>query len=122
MKALSPATVATELRAIEAEEKRLVERKEELRKKLFDSLKKQGVVSVKLKDGTIYMVSKRHSLEPLFTMKEQAMKWALEHNAVKIDTAKSFQILRHQLEMPKFFKIKTTEYLVVRRPGQADNE
>jgi hypothetical protein len=120
--ALSPVTVATELRAIEAEEKRIAARKEELRKQLFDSLKKQGVVSVKLKDGTNYIISKRHSLEPLLTMKEQAWKWALEHNAIKIDNSKAFQILRHQLYMPNLFRLKTTEYLVVRRPGANDDE
>ena len=122
MKALSPVTVATELRAIEAEEKRLTTRKEELRKQLFDSLKKQGVASVKLKDGTLYLVGKRDSLEPLMTMKAQAYQWALEHNSLKIDTMKAFQILRHQLDLPKFFRIKTTEYLIVRRPGAVDEE
>src|SRR4051794_34598629 len=113
--AVSPVTVATELHALEAEEKRIAARKEELRTALFKSLKEQGVASVKLTDGTLYMVSKRHSLEPLLTMKDEAWKWAQEHNALKINVTKAFQILRHQLETPKFFRIKTTEYLVVRR-------
>jgi hypothetical protein len=119
---LSPVTVATQLHALEAEEKRIAVRKEELRKQLFDGLKAQGVVSVKLKNGTHYILNKRHTLEPLMTMKDQAMSWALEHNAVKIDTAKSFQILRHQLDMPKFFRVKTTEYLTVRRPGAVNDD
>src|SRR5918998_1140240 len=109
--ALSPVTVATELHAIQAEQKRLKEREDELRAALFESLRSQGVASVKLQDGTQYVVAKRHSLEPLLTMKEQAWKWALEHNALKLDTSKAFKILRHQLDTPKFFKVKTTEYL-----------
>src|SRR4051812_46263819 len=120
--AVSSVTVATELHAIQAEQRRLKGREEELRAQLFKSLKQQGVKSVRLDDGTMYMRSERHSLEALMTMKDKAYKWALEHNALKIDTAKSFQILRHELEMPKFFRVKTNEYLVVRRPGQADEE
>jgi hypothetical protein len=119
--AISLITVATELHAIQTEQKRLKEREEELRAALFDSLKSQGVASVKLKDGTQYVVAKRHSLEPLQTMKEQAWKWAVEHNALKLDTSKAFKILRHQLDTPKFFRIKMTEYLVVRRPGAVND-
>src|SRR3954467_4192242 len=104
--ALSPITVATELHAIEAEERRLTARKEELRKQLFDNPKKQGVASVKLKDGTQYIISKRHSLKPLLTMKDEAWKWAVEHNALKLDDSKAFKILRHQIDTPKFFRVK----------------
>src|SRR4051812_15686571 len=120
--AISPVTVATELHAIQTEQKRLKEREEELRAALFDSLKQQGVKSVKLEDETIYLRSERHSLEPLLTMRDEAWKWAVEHNALKLDSSKAFKILRHQLEMPKFFRVKTSEYLVVRRPGALDDD
>jgi hypothetical protein len=112
---LSPLSVATELHAIELQEAAIKVRKEQLREVLFESLKHQGVKSVRLEDGSMYLRSERHTLKPVSTRKEEAWQWAAEHNALKLDTAKAFQILRRELKLPKFFRIEKSEYLVVRR-------
>ena len=119
---LSPVTVATELHAIEMQEAAIKVRREQLREALFESLKAQGVKSVKLNDGTMYLRSERHTLKPVSTRKEEAWQWAAEHNALKIDTPKAFQILRRELKLPRFFKVEKSEYLIVRRPGQLQEE
>ena len=118
MKALKPVTVATKLAIIEARLEKLAELREAYRKQLFDVLKHQGVKSVKLDNGSMYLRSERHTLKPVD--KEAAMAWATEHHALKIDAAKAFQILRRELELPSFFKVDKAEYLVVRRANGDD--
>jgi hypothetical protein len=122
MKALSPLTAATELYAIEERLADLSARKEELKKALFDNLKKQGVKSVKLNNGAMYLRSARHTLKPVKGREAEAYAWASDHHSLKIDTAKGFQILRRELSLPPFFKVEKAEYLVVRRPGQVSDE
>jgi hypothetical protein len=121
-KQISPVTVATELRAIEMQEAALKVRKEQLREVLFESLKHQGVKSVKLEDGTMYLRSERHTLKPVAKYQEQAWAWAAEHNCFKIDTTRAHKILSRELKLPRFFKVERAEYLVVRRPGQLQEE
>jgi hypothetical protein len=119
---ISPLTVATELHAIEMQEAAIKVRKEQLREVLFESLKHQGVKSVRLDDGTMYLRSERHTLKPVPKYAEDAWKWAAEHYALRIDTTKCHKILSRELKMPRFFKVEKTEYLVVRRAGQVDEE
>jgi hypothetical protein len=95
-------------------------RKEQLREVLFESLKHQGVKSVKLEDGTVYLRSERHTLKPVTKYAEDAWKWAAEHNALKIDTNRCHKILSRELKLPRCFRVDKSEYLVVRRPGQLD--
>src|SRR5215207_9646128 len=114
-KQLSPVTVATELHAIEMQEEALKLRKEELREVLFESLKHQGVKSVRLDDGTMYLRSERHTMKSVPKYAEDAWKWAAEHYALKIDTTKCHKILSRELKTPRFFKVERSEYLVVRR-------
>lgn len=119
---LSPLSVATELHAIELQEAAIKVRKEQLREVLFESLKYQGVKSVRLDDGTVYLRSERHTLKPVPKYAEDAWKWAATHYALKIDTTKAHKILSRELKLPRFFKVDKSEYLVVRRAGQLDAE
>jgi hypothetical protein len=114
---LSPLSVATELHAIELQEAQIKVRKEQLREVLFESLKHQGVKSVKLEDGTVYLRSERHTLKPVPKYQEQAWAWAAEHNSLKIDTTRAYRILSRELKLPRCFRVHKSEYLVVRRPG-----
>lgn len=116
----APITVATELYAIQEQRLALQEQEEKLRAKLLKNLKAQHVKSVKLEDGTVFTIAERQTLR--VTEGDEALLWAEDNYAMKIDTAKALKLLRRSLKkVPKFFKITSSEYLTVRRHGQPDN-
>src|SRR4051794_24941840 len=118
MKAFSPLTIATRLHSIQLEKAKLAAEEEQLKEVLFESLKRQGVKSVRLTNGVMYLRSYRRTLKPIRGKEDQAWQWAADHNCLKIDTSKSLKVLGRELHLPEFFRIDPSEYLVVRRPGQ----
>ena len=114
-------SLATRLHAIEREIEYLETDKKMLRDELLLLLKKQGVKSVKLEDGTLYLRAEKTTLKVKkgVNSEDDAWKWAMANNAVKIDTNVAWKILRRSLKkMPKFFVKSTSEYLTIKRPNQ----
>jgi hypothetical protein len=120
MTQLQPTTMASELFAVQQTLAPLVAREKELKESLFLSLKKQKVRSVKLDDGTLYTIAVRGTLEE--KDKEKARDWAEKNYCLKLDTTKALKILRRELKLPRFFAIKKTEYLVIKRPNETTDE
>src|SRR5579859_5492853 len=98
-KAIKPVTLATELFAIEAEMKSLEEqykqqvkpleeRKDALRKSLLANLREQGVKSLKLDNGTVYVRAFKTTLK--VHDDHEAMEWAAANNSLKVDTTKAW--------------------------------
>lgn len=114
----TPLTLATRLRTIQAAKAIMEAEEKEVRDGLLASLKNQGVKSVKLEDGSVFTRSTRSTLKVKDPTK--AWIWAEEHTSLKIDTAKAMKILRRELKLPKFFEKVDTEYLTVRKVGEAD--
>ncbi len=113
-------TVATELLEVEDELAPLVERQKNLKQFLFNALKKQKAKSLKLEDGTLYVISDRQTLD--VADEKKAWDWAEKNYMLKIDTSKAMKVLRRELKMPKFFKVKKTEYLRIVRPDDKPSE
>lgn len=120
----TPMTLATRLRGIQSAKANLEAQEKEVRDALLGSLKKQGVTSVRLDDGTSFTRSFRASLKVKKGQEKKAEAWAAENYSLKVDTAKALKIFRlTQSNIPKFFEKSDTEYLTVRKPGQlSDNE
>lgn len=90
----------------EAEEKKL-------RDQLLDNMKKQGVKTVKLDDGTLYVRATRSTITVVDD--KAADEWAKQNNCLKVDTAKALKIVRlRQEDLPKFFKQSDTEFLTIK--------
>lgn len=119
----APVTVATQLYAIQEQRIALQEEEEKLREKLLKNLKAQHVKSVKLEDGTVFTIAERQTLTVVGVFSDKAQLWAEDNYAMKIDTAKALKILRRSLKkMPKFFSVKSSEYLTVRRANDKSND
>lgn len=106
-------TIAANLLGVQEQIKFLQEREDELKSQLLENLKKQGVRSVRLSDGSSYTIAERSTLKVVDEAK--AKEWLDEHYCWKADTAKALQILKRELKMPKFFKRQSTEYLTIKR-------
>lgn len=109
---LSPPTLATQLHDVQKQLEVLEEQEKSIKAELIATLKKQGVKSIRLEDGTTYTRSHRESL--VIKDDTKALEWAQSYNVMKIDTGKAMQVLRRELKLPKFFGIKKgEEYLTV---------
>lgn len=107
-------TIAETLSVVMARIATLEEEEKKLRAELFDNLKRQGVKSVKLEDGTLFVITERQTLK--VKDPEKAFAWAMENPQarMKIDTAAALSVFRKELKMPKFFTKVTTEYLTIK--------
>ncbi len=100
--------VQNTLKALEVEEKKLKE-------VLLESLKKQGVKSVKLENGTQFIRAEKQTLTVKPGFEEEVQLWSEDFNCMKLDTAKALKILRRSLKKPpKWAAIRETEYLTIR--------
>lgn len=117
MSQIQQVTLATELSAITTQKAALEEREAFLRSELLQSLKSQGVRTVKLEDGTLFARTDRSTLRVKPGEEESAFRWAKKNNALKIDTGTAAKILRRELKTPKFFNVIRTEYLTIKRKG-----
>jgi len=112
-------TAATELSAVQAEISALQEREKKLKTALLTNLKKQGVKSIRLADGSSYTIAERQVLKVKAGEEDAAQLWAEDNYCMKIDTAKALKIVRRSLKKPpKFFVVGSTEYLTVRKAGE----
>lgn len=118
---VEPQTLATQLYTIQDDIRILREREEFVKNALLKDLKKQHVKSVKLEDGTHFIISLRQTLK--IKDEDKARVWAEKNYCVKIDNQKALRILRRSLKrLPGFFSLKTTEYLTVRRSNENEEE
>lgn len=108
-----PVTLAASLYTLQEQIKFLEDQADEVKGQLMENMKKQGVKTVKLDNGTLFTRAERQTLK--ITDQEAAEKWADEHNTWKVDTNAALQILRRSLKkLPKFFSVSTSEYLVIK--------
>lgn len=116
-------TTAEKLHSLQLQMAGLKKLEDELRGELFTNLKKQGIKSVQLEDGTRFTISERQTLKAAFNKDKEAMAWAEESFCVKVDTAKALKMLRRSLQpLPNFFTVSTSEYLTVRRKGEVEED
>lgn len=100
--------------ALKMEEiKPLEEAEENLREQLLQQLSTQGWKHIKLDSGEIFTKAVRQTIKIVDEVK--AIAWATKHNAIKVDTTKAKEILRHEMETPSWMEYKETEYLSVRK-------
>src|SRR3569623_564802 len=119
----APITVATQLYAITEKRQALQAEEDKLKAKLLKNLKDQHVKSIKLEDGTVFTIAERQPLSVVAGFSDEAQLWAEDNYAMKVDTTKALAILRRSLKkLPRFFKMKSSEYLTVRRPNDKNNE
>ena len=119
----APITVATQLYAITEKRLALQAEEDKLKAKLLKNLKDQHVKSIKLEDGTVFTIAERQTLSVVAGFSDEAQLWAEDNYAMKVDTTKALAILRRSLKkLPRFFKMKSSEYLTVRRPNDKNNE
>lgn len=115
-------SVAEELHRVQDALKPMLEREKELKEALLLNLKSQGVKSVKLDNGTIYVRALRVALKVKKGDEDAAWAWAEKNNSLKIDTGTAKKILMRKLEkLPKFFVRSETEYLSI-KGGDEDDE
>jgi len=118
-----PQTIATELRAVQFAKEELERQEKELKDSLMGIMKKQGVKSVKLEDGSHYIRTFREVVQVVKGKEQDALKWAHENNALKVDTGIAKDVFRHSLKaMPKFFKKVSTEFLTIKKSNHDDQE
>lgn len=110
--AAEPLTVAEQLYGISEQIAFLEEQEKELKNKLLDSLKAQGVKFLKLNNGVSYSVEHKTMLK--VKDERKAFMWAGLNNCLTVDMVKARQILRRELKTPPFFKVeKGADYLKV---------
>ncbi len=84
-------------------------------------MKAQGVKFVKLDGGETYSRAERKTLTIVKGFEDKAIAWAQQHNALKVDTTKAKEILRHSFDpVPLGFKETTTEYLIAKHMGDKE--
>jgi hypothetical protein len=114
-------TLAEELYAIEYRIAGLEERKDAIREQLMQNLKEQGVKSVRLENGDMYIRAERMKL--VIKDERKAMQWALENPEarMKLDTSAALTVARMG---EKCFGVGSTEYLTIKRhkPNQDTNQ
>jgi hypothetical protein len=125
---IKPITIATELSGVEAQIeaieralKPLIEQKEALRGALLENLRVQGVKTLKLDNGTIYVRAFRTTLK--VHDDHEAMQWAAANNSLKVDTTKAMKILKltgQSDNLPAGFERQDTEYLTVKSGKDAE--
>lgn len=96
----------------------LKEKADQLSEMLIKELTNQGWKNVKLDTGEVFTKAVRQSLQ--ITDETLALKWGIEHEAIKVDTTKATKIMRRQIALPDGFEMKETEYLSVRSGSDAD--
>lgn len=111
-------SVATLLYKTQREIEPLLKLEKELKETLFKSLKSQKVRSLKLEDGTTYIISERQTLK--VKDEDKAWEWAMEnpHARLKIDSGAALLVFRKELKLPKFFSKTVSEYLTIKRRGE----
>ncbi len=111
-------SIASNLFQVQEQIAFLKEQEDEYKAALLETLKRQGVKSVRLENGTNFTVAHRETLK--IKNPEKAEPWLDENNCWKPDTTKATAILRRQLKLPSFFRIEKGEpYLTIKR---AQNE
>ena len=113
-------TIAQELYDIEHDIELFDARAKLLRAELLENLTSQGVRRIDLQSGDSYVVSKRQTLEVKDVAKAEA--WADSNSCWKLDTTKAWKVLRRELKLPKFFGVKETEYLTIKRSKEEEVE
>lgn len=107
-------TVASKLYEVQREIALLQEDEKTLKDELLKSLKKQHVKSVKLDDGSHFIITERQTLK--VKDEEKAKAWLDENYCWKADTGKALKILRRSLKkVPSFFKVESSEYLTIKK-------
>lgn len=101
----------------------MLAKKEELRAALLDNLRMQGVKTLKLDNGTVYVRAFRTTLK--VALDAPAMEWAAANNSIKVDTTKAMKILKltgMTDNLPAGFVRQDTEYLTVKSGVLSDTE
>lgn len=117
---VEPRTLATELALIQGQMGLLKEREDEIKEALLATLQHQGVQSIKLENGTMYVRNQRTSLK--VKNEAKAWAWAMENPTarMKVDTAAALAVFRKELKLPTFFTKTTSEYLSIKQPKDHD--
>jgi hypothetical protein len=104
--------LASELHHIERLLGELEARKDGIRERLLANLKEQGVKSVRLDNGDLYVRAERMKL--IVKDERKAMAWALENPEarMKLDTSAALIVAR---QGEKCFEVGRTEYLTIKR-------
>lgn len=111
-------SLATQLYQTELGIAALEKDKEVLRAALLNMLKVQGVRSVKLDNGDMYVRAERGSL--IIKDPTKALAFAKKSYALKIDTTKILKLIKPMLKPPTFFEIGRSEHLRILRRGNKD--
>lgn len=111
------ATIAEALYNVEVMIANLEEKKDEFRTQLMQNLKEQGVKSVRLDNGDMYIRAQR--LKLVIKDEGKARVWALENPEarMKLDTSAALEVARLGV---KFFEVGHTEYLQIKRRRSND--
>lgn len=100
-----------------------MEGEKEMSEKLLQMLKKSGSKGVTSDDGWRFTRSIRTVFKVLKGKEDEAREWAEKHNALKIDTAKVYQLSRRVLTVLPGFERAETEYISTKSPtGQQDDD
>lgn len=109
-----PLTLAAQLYTVQGQIAFLKEQEDALKESLMELMKSQGVKTLKLEDGTLFMRSERQTLK--IKDEEAAKGWLDENYCWKPDTGKALQLVRRSLKkLPKFFSVSTSEYLTIKK-------
>lgn len=85
---------------------------ETLKQKLIESFKKTGLPSIRTADDSLISYAKKPGI--LVTNTVFALKWAMQNQAVRIDTKISAQIIKELADAPPGFEKVESEYLSVK--------
>ena|SRR3990167_2265716 len=115
-KPLSTMTLASHLYLVQQQKAALEEKEKELKAELLGILKQQRVKSVKLDDGTMFII-REGNRKVTIKNQDKAEKYLDEMNCWKLDNQKLLAIFGRQLKIPSFFKIERgAEQLAIFHP------
>lgn len=109
---VTPLTIAEQLRIVEEKAEVLEEKRQELRSALLESLKRQGVKSVRLDSGDMYVRASRARL--VVTNQSAAMAWGRENPEARMKLDSSAAIEAVKRDLVTFGSLAYTEYLTIR--------
>ncbi len=92
----------------------LKQERDAIQQELIDSLKKEGLATIKTSAGESYTLAKRKGISIVNEI--FALKWAMENRAVSINRILVAQKLKDAKEMPSGFEAIESEYISVRKP------
>lgn len=123
-KAEQLATVRKEINELKEGYQKVLEAKEYVRDTLQADLitqfEKEGLSSIKTRDGDTYSRSVRKGVE--ITNEIRAFDWALKNRAVSISKILVAQKLKEETEMPEGFKLVETPFISVRSAKKKNGE